>query len=166
MPFAIYKAPVHIARGSGPAALTPAARRNFRRWKPVFTRVGLDMGVAPAFLAAVSKRESNADWEADSIGPELEDGSHARGLMQVTDRNLARMGIADWRNPEVNVRAGARILLGFDYGEVLLSETLKEYGGFDDQVQSHRDDPAPYIEYVLTAYWWATLRHGLHPLPT
>lgn len=157
----VAQALIDIPSGTGPAALGGVARRNFRRWRPIFERVGTDMGVAPAFLAAVSKRESNARWEANSVGPELPDRSHARGLMQVTDENLERMGISDWADPETNVRAGARILLEppAPYGEVPIGKTLARYGGFVDT------DPTDYITYIEVAYLAMWLREGMDPRP-
>lgn len=163
MALATLRALTAIPTGTGPVAMSSRAASNFQRWKPIFQKVGEEAGISPAFLAAVSKRESDPNWSADSVNP----NSGAKGLMQLMPSNVAALGLEhSWREPEPNIRGGARILLEQGYGRKNLGEVLMGYGGFDEDVRGERDDPAPYIEYILINYANLWLRHGMSPVPT
>lgn len=91
------------------AANLPAAMTDrLEQWGPLFESVGLERGVDPELIAAVSWVESR--WSATAVSP-----AGAKGLMQlipVTGKAMAkRLGIGwDPFDPETNVQAGAEYL--------------------------------------------------------
>jgi hypothetical protein len=75
------------------------------RWLPEILAASAATGTPPALIAGVMRVESGGDPESVSV-----DG--AQGLMQVMPAELAALGIprGRWRDPRINVLAGATIL--------------------------------------------------------
>lgn len=155
---------LQIMAETGPARMGETARARFQAVKHVFTEVGQERGVAPALLAAIAKRESDR-FDPRSEHPE----TGARGLMQVIPSTARDLGVPydQLHRPRVAIRAGADDLLRKGYGEDPLDQVLAAYGGFVPPIEhpGGRDDPGPYIRYILTAYWSMWWNHGLDLRP-
>jgi hypothetical protein len=76
---------------------------NSTPYADLFTRIGQQVGVDPALLAAVAKVESN-------FNPRAVSKAGAKGLMQLMGPTAASLGVTDPFDAEQNVRGGARFL--------------------------------------------------------
>jgi len=104
-------------------------------YRELIDRLSRQAGVEPELVAAVALKES--DFRADARSP-----AGAVGIMQVMPgvaRNLPGIRSDQLEDPEVNIRAGIRVLMEAGLGQ------------------------AP-IEEVLAAYNWGRSRVGNHPL--
>jgi len=83
----------------------PAAADTLRRYESEFHTAARESGLAPELLLAVVMAESSGDPQATSP-------SGAQGLMQLMPATAQELGVVDRRNPEENLRGGARYLSG------------------------------------------------------
>lgn len=119
---------------------------------PVFERVAARRDIPAPLLAAIAIRESGLDPLAMGKPIVEQGGQRALGLMQVTPSTARGLGLGQgfldggWRDPEMNIDAGAQVLLSKGLGAVPIRTVLARYGGFVTV------DPTPYVDYVLT---WA-----------
>ena len=108
-------------------------------------RVALDTGVSPRLLAALVFVESGCN-------PNAKDGLGSIGLTQVNSKVWGKKNL---RDPETNLRVGARILANYirRFG---LVEGLHHYNGYSD-VHEH-----VYVNKVLTAAGFpASIQKGM-----
>jgi len=121
---------------------TISARNTYKRlgckadYAEATGRAAIDFGLSPRLLAALVFVES-------SCNPNAKDGLGSIGLTQVNSK-VWMHNKELLRNPEANIRIGARILSGYvnRYG---LVEGLHHYNGYSD-VHEH-----VYVNKVLTA---------------
>jgi hypothetical protein len=65
-----------------------------------------------------------------AVGPEVEGGKHALGVMQILSSNLKPYGVTNWQDPTQNIDAGARILReNLDRSKGDMSAALTAYSG-------------------------------------
>ena len=64
--------------------------------------IALEVGVPPNFALAVALTENDA-LKSNAVSKPNANGTRDLGIMQL---NSANYGAIDWRNPEVNIRAG------------------------------------------------------------
>lgn len=138
-----------LAAGDGagpPPAPESAARPPFRshpqreRYAPLVARAAADTGLPEDLLHAVVQAESNYDYLA--VSPK-----GAVGLMQLMPGTARQYGVADARDPQANLMAGARylrdLLAQFNND---LPVALAAYNAGPGAVQKSRNAVPPYAE--------------------
>jgi len=88
--------------------------------------------VPPELIDSIIKHESSG--RVGAIGPGFKSNGvikHAYGLMQIHQDNFSKYGVKDWKNPEQNIHAGAR----------LLSEYYQQAGNWYDAVGYYNAGP-------------------------
>jgi membrane-bound lytic murein transglycosylase F len=80
---------------------TRSFRRRFPHYEALVREVAGDVGLDWKLLAAISYRESH--WKPGAVS-----ATGVRGMMMLTRRTAAEMGVADREDPEQSLRGGAR----------------------------------------------------------
>ena len=135
-------------------ALSVETRARLRELLPTFRQVGRSKGIDWYLLAAIAWGES--DFVSDAVNP----SSGAAGLMQVMPMHFSRFGLSDngWKDPTLNIEAGAQILIDSGYNSRSLAKTIANYGGFVTT------DPKPYFDNVIARGTYLGLADALGAL--
>lgn len=127
--------------------LSPEERERLERIRGAAKRAGREHRIRPEILLGVAWRESR--WRPEERNPRTD----AAGLMQIMPANRQALGITEtWRDPLVNLRAGATILREMGYGRRPHLLVFKDYLGADDEIEDPGggDDFVDYRNEVLT----------------
>ena len=87
--------------------------RRLQQWEALTLKVGAELHLDPALLLAIMDRESQGGESLDPPGPGgVGDKGNGLGLMQLDRRYAGRALLPGdaWKDPETNIRAGAREL--------------------------------------------------------
>lgn len=141
-------------RDTGRRPHAAAVAADAARWYPLLLQAAEESGVDVALLEAVAQQES-------AFNPLAVSAAGAVGLMQLMPDTARRFGVDDRRDPEQNLRGGARYLAWLlDHFDHDLELALAAYNAGEGSVRRHGNRVPPFAE--TQAYVRAVRRRYTH----